>query len=379
MMRKSVVLLFSFIFVGFVSAQEKNYINYHQKLNQSKKLIAEGKFELAFENYRTTFKEYSNHFYKDIHNACICAIRCEKFAEADKLAIDLVLHGYTLNDMEQSSFDAYRKSKYWAPFVKNYQKLRDKYELRLDKELREKYYRLFLEDQRVASSGKEYGNITNDSAFVEIFQRLYEAYKLDGIPDYLRNKDTMNIKYFILYRHYFGLKNNADNNFELKSKSDIYKITDDLKLKEVLLSEIKNGNISPQFYADAVSYNNYSRPFGKPALKIDFKTEQVLLYMNLKEQEREEKNKNRKAIGLMPLSEGNSAVLHSTWYTHYPFKQIKDSLKSYQNCKNPLVKLKVIRKLEAEAKNKYSNSLTTDFYIDDYNRIKETHFFGLEL
>lgn len=145
----------------------------------------------------------------------------------------------------------------------------------------------------VASRDKGYDDFKNDSLFLALTMRLYEFYSSDGIPNYLHYKDTMNTKYFLLYRHYFGMKNNADNNPEIKDRSVIYKNIDALNWKENLLKELYQDNIEPKFYSDAVVYNDYSRPFGKPAIKIDFEKEKVMLFMNLKAEKIAVKNANR--------------------------------------------------------------------------------------
>ncbi|WP_461640383.1 hypothetical protein [Labilibaculum euxinus] len=368
------------LLIGFAISgkAQLNYINYHKELNQAKLLIAQSKFEEALEIHQQVFKEYPKHFYKDVHNACVCAIRCNKMNKAFELANELVLLGYQLEDFEQSAFDALRNSDQWNFFCKAYPKLRKDYESTVSLNLREKYYQLFLDDQLVASRDEGYGDLKNDSSFFVLTKRLKEFYESDGIPNYLHNKDTLNIKYFILYRHYFGMKNNADNKPDIKNKTDLYEKIDALDWKKVFLNELQQGNIDPQFYSNAVIYNDYSNPYGKTAVKIDFEKEKVMLFMNLKSDEIAVKNENREAIGLLLVNESNSDILGNTWYAKYPFRLIKDSLVTVTS-PNPMAKLKVIRKFESKIRDSYQNSDLSDFFMGDYNQIKETHFFGLDL
>ncbi|MFA9371712.1 MAG: hypothetical protein ACERIH_08390 [Labilibaculum antarcticum] len=374
---------FIYLFIGLglsfnICCANNDYIAYHQKSNKAKVLIAQSKFECALDIYIEIFKEYPKHFYKDVHNACVCAIRCEKFSNANLLASELVLLGYKLEDFQQVAFNAFRNTDKWNSFCKTYPKLRKDYESTLNMDLREKYYQLFLDDQLVASRDEGYGNLKNDSSFFALTKHLKEFYESDGIPNYLHNKDTLNIKYFILYRHYFGMKNNADNKPDIKNKSDLYEKIDALNWKKVLLNELQQGNIDPQFYSDAIIYNDFSDPYGKTAVKIDFEKEKVMLFMNLKSDEIAVKNENREAIGLLPLNESNSDILGITWYAKYPFRQIKDSLVLLTS-PNPMVKLKVIRKFESKIRDYYQNTDLNDFFLGDYNQIKEAHFFGLDL
>ncbi|PKQ63556.1 hypothetical protein BZG02_09295 [Labilibaculum filiforme] len=362
--------------ISIVGNAQENYIEYHKQVNQAKLQITLENFESALVTYQTVFAQYPKHFYRDVHNACVCAIRCEKYSEAETLAKELVVHGYELEDFEQSAFDAFRNSNKWKSFSSEYTSLRKEYEEGLNVGLRNKYYQLFKEDQMLASSGGGYGTLKNDKDFLELSIRLKTYYELDGIPNYVHNKDTLNLKYWILYRHYFGMKNNADNHPEIKENSNLYKSVDALNWQTILLTELRNGNIEPQFYADAVVYHDPTRPFGKPALKVDFEKEKVSLFMNMKEEERNEINANREAIGLFALNEENSDILRTSWYGNYPFQQINDSLKRVTSS-DPMAKLKVIKKYEADAKSLFQKSSLDDFFLGDYKEIKETHFFGL--
>lgn len=374
-MKKIVYLIFIVCYFYNNSYSENNYITYHKKCNTAKLLISNYQFDEALNLYSQIFKEYEKSFYKDIHNACLCAIRCKKFDSALELAEKLVLHGYSREDFESNAFLDFRNSNEWKNFNKKFPKLQKQYNSTLNIDLRRKYYQMFLKDQNIVSTGKGYGTKENDGKLIQLSQKLYGEYSINGIPDFLHNKDTMNLKYFILHRHFFGLKNNAKSNVE-NEKDTIYQIANKLNWRSLLLEELKKGNIEPQFFADAVTYNDYERPYGKPALKIDFEKEKVLLYMNLKPDEMNLKNENRAAIGLLQLNENNSDILKNSWYLKYPFQKIKDSLKLVTD-PNPMAKLKVIRKFETDVRKGNPSSDLDDFYLGNLGEIKETHFFGL--
>ncbi|WP_321515022.1 hypothetical protein [Marinifilum fragile] len=372
------LLLLSIVLFGYAQKnQELNYIDYHTQLNQAKILIAQSKYDKALEIHQNVFRQYPKHFYKDVHNACVCAIKCEKFKEARKLAQELVSLGYSSVRFEKQAFKSFRNSSEWKVFEKSYPKLRLKYESGLNHDLREKYQQLYLEDQKVASNEYGYGEFKNDSAMLALSKRLKEYYKEDGIPDFIRQSDSMYTKYFILYRHYFGIKNNADNTPEIKNKFNIYKEIDALNWKEVLLKELRAGNINPRFYSDAVMYNDYSNPFGKAAIKIDFDKEIVSPFMCLKPEDVAEKNANRLAIGLMPLSDDNKDILANTWYAKYPFKAIKDSISKTKNA-SLLDKIMLKTKVELQVYNSFPHANQDEFFIDDFSKINEKYNHGFK-
>lgn len=372
------LLFLSLVLNGYAQInQELNYINYHTQLNQAKLLIAQSKYDKALEIYQNVFRQYPKHFYKDVHNACVCAIKCKKNKVARNLAEELVSLGYSIEDFQKHAFESFRNSSEWKVFEKSYPKLRLRYESGLNQDLREKYHQLYLEDQKVASNQYGYGEFKNDSAMLALSKRLKEYYKEDGIPSFIHKSDSMYTKYYILYRHYFGMKNNADNTPEIKEKSGIYKEIDALNWKEILLQELSEGNIDPQFYSNAVMYNDYSNPFGKAVIKIDFDKETVSPFMCLKPEQVAEKNANRLAIGLMPLSDDNKDVLANTWYAKYPFKAIKDSIAKTKGA-SLLDKVMLSKKIELEVYNSFPHSELDDFFLDDYSQINEKYSYGFK-
>ncbi|MCT4602988.1 MAG: hypothetical protein N4A59_08835 [Marinifilum sp.] len=375
---KKIVCLFVIICFSYnKSYSDNNYISYYKECNKAKLLIVNNQFSEALDLYQQIFLEYDKNFYKDIHNACLCAIRCEKYNIVLELAEKLVLHGYSMDDFKSKAFLSFRESQEWKKFNKAFPKLQKQFKSKLNLDLRRKYYQIFLEDQNIVSNGMGYGTEENDRKLIELSKKLHNEYIINGMPNFLHYKDTMNLKYFILHRHYFGVKNNAKNNLE-NTKDNIYQLANELNWKSILLAELKKGNIDPQFFANAVTYNDYKRPYGKPALKIDFEKEKVLLHMNLKPDEMKLKNENRKAIGLLQLNENNSDILKNSWYSKYPFQKIKDSLKLVTN-PNPMAKLKVIRKFESDIRKTTPKSELDDFFLGNLSEIKETHFHGLTL
>ncbi|PXX96979.1 hypothetical protein DF185_18300 [Marinifilum breve] len=376
-------LILNFFLIALLSVasaqknQELNYINYHTQLNQAKLLIAQSKYDKALEIHQNVFRQYPKHFYKDVHNACVSAIKCKKNKVARNLAEELVSLGYQLEEFQKNAFKDFRNSKEWKGFLKTYPKLRLQYESGLNQDLREKYHQLYLEDQKVASNQYGYGEFKNDSAMLALSKRLKEYYKEDGIPDFIHQSDSMYTKYYILYRHYFGMKNNADNTPEIKEKSGIYKEIDALNWKKILLQELSEGNIDPQFYSNAVMYNDYSNPFGKAAIKIDFDKETVSPFMSLKPEQVAKKNANRLAIGLMPLSDDNKEILANTWYAKYPFKAIKDSISKTKNA-SLLDKIMLKTKVELQVYNSFPHANQDEFFIDDFSKINEKYNHGFK-
>lgn len=281
------------------------------------------------------------------------------------------MQGYEIEDFEKYYFDNFRNSSYWYKFEEEYPKLRKRYLKKLNNKLRNIYYELFLKDQKAA---KDWGICNRDSLYKAYYNNaklLYSLYKENGLPDFLRNKDTLNIKYWAPFRHYFGMKNIIKNSDELRNSYEQINF-DSLDWKNILLRELHRGNLTPEFYSQVVSYHDPKQPFGKCAIRLNFKTEKVELFTPLPEDKANWVNKNRYEIGLMPYIEINSDVLKSTWYAYYPFKKIKEAYLKCDTCKTDHDYFELLARVEKEAEMKYANQdILNGFLLDNFRGLKE--------
>ncbi|MGQ1910631.1 hypothetical protein ACT3CE_12700 [Marinifilum sp. RC60d5] len=372
-MNKFNFFLFTVVILLFLGCKEENYITYHQnKINANLHLINK-QFDSAQIVFDDIFDKYPKHFYKDIHNACLCAIQQGKYDKALDYAKELVLHAYEMSDFEKYYFTNFRNSQEWNEFEEEYPELRKKYLKKQDYNLRDIYYKMSINDQQAA---KKYGTTDANklyNAYYTNAKELYDLYKEHGLPNFLRNNDTLNVGYMVLFRHYFGMKNVVNNSDELKIKFQHLNF-DSLSWSGILKQELQKGNVSPEFYSQVIAYQDPKKPFGKCAIRLDFKTERVELFAPLSDDKAEWVNKNRYEIGLMPYVESNSDMLKSTWYAEYPFKEVKQAYAECDSCKTftDYMELKYI--VENEIRLKYeTEDISNGFLFENYNGINEVY------
>lgn len=373
-MKKTYLLNISFILIIFsccTSKSDLNYVNYHNKKNEINLDLLRGNYTAASDSFKILFKTYPKHFYKDLHNACICALKIGDIDGAISFAEQLVEQGYELKDFSQDCFAVLMNSDDWQEFENYYPKIRYKYLNSLDLKSRNLYYNIFMEDQRTA---KEYGICNREKLYSGYYNNakiLHSSYHKHSLPKFLRNKDTMNLKYWASFRHYFGMRNIILNNDDLKANNSHLKF-DSLARERILRTELNNGNLSPEFFSTAVSYHDPKHPYGKCAIRLDFKTEKVELFTPLPKDIAKQRNKNRYEIGLMPYVELNSAALNTTWYSIYPFKEIKEAYLNCESCTTSGNYFSIMDFHEAIAKRKFLKEKPSDgFLMDDYNGLKE--------
>ncbi|RUT78848.1 tetratricopeptide repeat protein [Ancylomarina longa] len=363
-------LLLSVIF-SCSNSKERDYVAYHHKIIDANFNIINGELDSALAIYEDLFKEYPKHFYKDVHNGCVCAIKLGKFEKALQYAKELVLHGYQEVDFQNDYFTDLRASDSWIQFGKDYSKLRDSYLKNQDKKERNIYHELFLKDQKAADI---WGICNRDSLYKVYFKnanRLHTLYSEYGLPKFLLNKDSLNLQYWAFFRHYFGMKNIVTNSDKIRASS-IKMNFSSLAWDKILLKELHHGNLTPEFYSQVVSYHNPNHPYGKFAIRLDFQTERVELFTPLNKDKASWVNKNRDSIGLMPYTPLNSDVLKTTWYANYPFKEIKQAYLNCGTCKTDDDYFELMIKIEKETELKYAkDDILNGFLLDDYRGLKE--------
>ena len=147
---------------------------------------------------------------------------------------------------------------------------------------------------------------------------------------------------------------------------------------------LHKGLITPDMYETASTYWDYSNPYGKLAIMIDFNIEKVYPFLFADSVKITEINQRREQIGL-PLITGNlgqlsDSLLYSTWYKFYPFKEIRESALACDTCKNVHDYHNLIHELNLEinTKEKYTKEKQkSNFILRDWSEIRDKHYMGL--
>jgi hypothetical protein len=364
----------------------QNYINYQRGVNKAKLLIVDGNYKSALNLYDELFDNFKNHFHKDLYNACILAIYFKDYNKAKEYLIELILLGYQLKDFNKPIFKSLKNSTYWQQIEQLYPELRYKYLSHLDCYNYRKYKLISKEDQKIAFSGM-YGECEHDKSVLEISRLLQLDLEREGVPKFVRYKDPMYTKLFVMFRHYFGTKNNHILNKGYNSSCDL-KYLDSMKIEKILREEYLKGNLPNDFLVNAQSY--YSNKYGINSgidIVINFKNETVTfspanecycknmppyLFVKLSRI-----NDNRKLLGLLPMEEECKLFKATSWYTAYPFGKIKTELR--KKVPNSLTDCnKIIKTFESKFKKDYKISLINNFILTTHTGYKRIRYIGLE-
>lgn len=374
-MRTKLFLLLTIIFYSY-KIEAQDYIDYFQKINTAESLIGSSEYEKAYAIYDKLIKTYPNCFYKDIHNACLCAIKLEKYEEALSLACDLVKHGYKLKDFESQGFDGLRsQKKYWNEFLSEYPRLQSQYEKSLNLPLRNKFQALYEVDQRVASIRNN--TRMGDSVFYKLAISLSTLIKEAGFPCWMQNQDTINIHFYIMLRHYCGLKNKINNSEEMQQDS-LYAGMTNNDIPILIEQALHEGLITPDWYENASTYWDNSNPYGKLAIVIDFNIEKVYPALQADTSKIPEINYRREKTGLPPITGVLSdSLLNPTWYKFYPFREVRQTLLSCDTCNSMNDFIMMIPSIERKVKKEYSQKKRNDFILKDWSEIQDKHYMGL--
>jgi hypothetical protein len=360
-MRKYLFFLFFSCFVTVVNAQD--YIPYFHKITDVENQIRSYKFSSALKTYDSLFKIYPNISYKDIHNACICAIKTKDFNSAFKYAKQLVLKGYELKYFEKPIFaDLRKRTRKWNSFVKGYDRLKNERQSKLNKTERNYYYQKHIEDQKAASS---FNIPVQDSGFFKLAYELSYHIKKNDFPNLFLSKDTLSHKVHVMFRHYYGLFNRIKNDQELQNDPS-YSCRSTNPLKTIIENALIGGLITPSIFENIVSYND-GNPFGELAVKIDIDNKKVYPILQVKPEDLNEMNSKRYSIGLGPIDDNSSSYLKGSWYSYYPFEEVKYAVENCDTCTSILDYSSVINKIEHEFSDKYEKvGKLEGFLLIDY-------------
>jgi hypothetical protein len=374
-MFKKVFLLTIFPCFCLSVLSQINYIESHRQTHKAEIFIANQQFDSALVIYEEVFAQLPHAFYRDLHNAAVCYLKLGDFEKGYELINQLVLHGYELIDFESGSFDILKTNKiYWQRFLKQYPSLRASFLKSRPEPLFQEYYQLFLSDQNAASG---WDINFQDSVFYSQAGDLFRLVDLHGFLPIDVNKDTIRTQIFIQFRHLGGLLNRYKNDpetFDDAFFSEMESYT--IKFDSLLLQALQSGKILPQTYADIVSYWASPNPYGDIAMKIDLIAETVGFKINLTLEQIKEVNERRSEIGLYPFSLMSDGIFQSTWYRHYPFKEMKKAYLNCDSCATSLDYDRVRRALETKVKDQFSTEERKEFILTDVAFIRDIWLYG---
>ncbi|MDR3327160.1 MAG: hypothetical protein LBT04_03390 [Prevotellaceae bacterium] len=341
-----------FLLCNFLLYAENNiYLDYFKKVNQAELHIAKSDYKGALEIYKALFDAYPHSFYKDVHNAAICAIETKQYKDALQLSKDLVLHGYELKDFDCSGFNALKNSKkQWKQFLSDYPKLRAQYEKTLDLPLREQYLTLFRIDQKAAGN---YNNVRDmDSVFYRLATSVSNLIQKRSFQHWMTKKDTINFKLLAMLRHYCGLENRIKAS-EAMQKDSLYINMKKNDIRILVNQALVDGLLLPEHYVAITTYSDSTNPYGETAIEIDYDSETIRPFLPIPIEKIEEVNQRRVSIGLPPVNDLTQGMINATWYKEYPFKKIKEAWLACDTCITMRDYLFVAKKIELEVKNNY--------------------------
>ncbi|MCT4646463.1 MAG: hypothetical protein N4A74_15850 [Carboxylicivirga sp.] len=364
-------IIFFIIFTGLLKAKGQDYISYHHAINKIEQDIQQTEYQQALNGYNALFSNYDHRFYKDLHNACLCAIKLNDLEKAFDYARGLVDQGYLLADFDKYGFkDLKTNKRMWRAFEKDYVTIRQQYLNSQDTSERDFYYTNYQLDQKAASMSDI---VRQDSAFFQLANRLSAHIASRGFPSVFLCKDTLGYKIQVMLRHYCGLYNRIKNDDQLRLHPD-YSYRAENIIKPIVDSALTQGYISPEVYKDIVSYHD-GNPFGVLAIKIDIDNEEVYPTLKVKPEDLNRINKLRKSIGLMAIdSNANEFNMTGTWYANYPFEQVKMGVEHCDTCTTFMDYVSVHNAIENCVRNAYNSQKEDGFILSDYFNVKDIYY-----
>ncbi|WP_320020265.1 tetratricopeptide repeat protein [Labilibaculum manganireducens] len=373
-MRYYIIFLF---LTSSAFTSSKNYIIYHKKIQIAELLIRKGNYREALASYQAVFNDFEIAFYKDLHNASLCAIKDGNYDLAIKYCEKLVIQGYLLIDFNATGFSKLKSTLKWNRFVQRYDKLRSYYLSTVDQNMNQKLHDIFEKDQIAASSG----NIEfQDSVFYGNALLLNKIYVSEGFPNCNIYKDTMLLNILAPLRHYFGLVNRLNDNHG-QYEGRIY---ENMNLSSICLNQLFydaliQGKILPTTYADNISYFDSENRFGKLVLRIDFDKEKVEFMPWINEERLNDINQLRVSVGLFPFDNSTSYLLNNTWYSKYPFREIKSAMMNCESCKSKLDYILLESRIASQFSEQYNKEYDKfGFILVDYSNVNHSYLVGIK-
>ncbi len=281
---------------------------YHPVINEAELLVVDREYEKALDTYRQAFAAVPSPFARDYYNAAICALELQDRKRTFNYLEELVQKGVSLEYLErQPVLDSLRNTKHWQKFAKKYPKRRDKYEQKLNKELRADLDELYARDQyfRQAKGGwRVHGDtITKiEAANTKLLLGWIEEYGYPG-EDQIGLADTLELlpRFTVVIERQTKARKGHD-------------------FKEVLTQAVQQGRLAPQAAAYLLDQQAGTSKYGarvfakikcsKCADDEELGTLDDYMTTKISREQEEQVDKRRRELGLEPLELYKYKIVH---------------------------------------------------------------------
>jgi hypothetical protein len=322
-------LLLTYVSFGQTKTTNNNF-EYYKLINLAELSIVDSAYNKALDNYQEAFSKTKSPMSKDLHNACVCALKTKKYDEVFDFFDKLVQKGVKFDYFKSSVFKPIHNIEKWKEFEIKYPKKNKEAKSKFNLEL--KYYidAMHGRDQDLAVKKNEDPNFRpkfhtevkkNEKTFVRLIKEFgFPSEDAIGVDEPDNSKISILLFHFMQKRGYYDSGNDS--------------------LDYYLLNAIQDGEFDPYGYANLVTMDNTNKTeFGETAIIVVNDK-----YFGIRAFTKEEElivNKNRKSIGLETINDYhrkamyafNHPEINKEFKLHFPgFKsefQFKDNSGDY--------------------------------------------------
>jgi hypothetical protein len=297
-MKKTFFYIF-FLFPFAVHSQD--YIDYQKEITKAESFILDSNYQKAVEVYGTLFKKYDFVFAEHCFTATQTAVVANNYTLAFRFLERSTKQGIKMDVIYNDSIlKQLTIHPSWEKFAINYDSLRNIYISNVNWELRWKINELYNLDQKYRDKHELHPwnflwrpfirmkwkrvvkRIVETDLIPLIKENGFPGEKLIGLDEkwmhHKSKKDRYNSSFcYMILIHYYSFPNKNNN--------------------ELLMMELKKGNIPPKYYA---SLNDFITRWGKERDPKQYFNE---WHRNVEIENREAINKNRLSIGLETFEE----------------------------------------------------------------------------
>ncbi|WP_114781974.1 TPR end-of-group domain-containing protein [Botryobacter ruber] len=307
---KSLLLLLLCCSAGHSAFAAPDYTKvYHPVINNAELSIVAADYEAALQHYKAAFAAVPEPFAKDYYNAAACAVLAGDESRAYKYLKELVQKGVELEYLQkQEAFAPLHDTRKWRKLVKKYPKTRKKFTENANLDLRADLDELYARDQyfRQAAGGlRVYGDTLRkiETANTEILLNLIKQHGYPG-EALIGVADTMELlpRFSIVIQRQTKALNGHD-------------------FTTILTDAVRQGRIAPHAAAYLIEQQQTNDLYKVRALvkvactkpkdcEKDPKLADINKYQTekLTEQQEQQVNKLRLALGMEPLADYRKKV-----------------------------------------------------------------------
>ena len=321
---KKPVFAFLFVLCNNIFAQtsaSKPYAAYYEAVNRAELAIAEFKWKQALCIFDSVFAVFPKHHNRDLYNASLCALLCNKHQRAQTLIIEQIAKGATIDGFTSDVFKQ-QSILFWQPIEHCYDSLRNVFEAEVK---RWKWFKTELEsmdEKEQQAVGDE--NLSLSGYHLLIYantKRLYRIIDSAGIPPIALFEKKQMLPVAVLKRH-FKLRDQLRNG-ALDRSSMPYSDMDMERydLEPLLIRAVFDGDLLPDWaygYVHGIRDDLHNSLYD---VKIDMNTRTIRIVEN-KYADIAKENAKLACYGLPPLSDAMKKDVEMLLYyneDNYPF------------------------------------------------------------